>query len=296
MCFPSCVTVGTFDGVHSGHKAVIETLAEVSRERNLKPVAVTFSCHPLSIIAPSRAPGRIMDIEDEVRILAGYGIDVVVLDFDREMMRTTAREWMSRLISEYNVKAFVMGYDNTFGSDGVDMSLADYQEIGRSLGVDVISAPIVHGVSSSAIRRAIASGDIGLTNKMLGRKFYLKGKVVRGDAIGRTIGFPTANISLHENSVIPAFGVYAAGVSAGDGSKPLAAVVNVGVRPTVTTSGEIRIEVHILDWTGDIYGHSLKVEFAGRIRGEKRFNSLDELENAISADIASARALLRESC
>lgn len=254
-------------------------------------MVITFANHPLAVIDPRRAPGRIMEVADEVRILESRGVSVRVLEFDAAMMGTTAAGWISIMKEQYGADAIVMGYDNTFGCDGIGLSIAGYRRLSEEAGVDLVSVPAIAGISSSAIRKIVEAGGVDSAASMLGRPFYLKGTVIHGDAIGRTIGFPTANIHVASGMLVPAFGVYAARVSVGDDEIP--AVVNVGVRPTVTSASELRIEAHLIDWAGDLYGRTIRVDFIERIRGERKFPSLEALRQAIAADTASARKLVK---
>ena len=286
-----CVTVGTFDGVHLGHIKVIDKLLEISRERGLSPLAVTFSEHPLEVIAPGRAPGRIMPAADEKVLLERLGVEVEMLDFNREMMLTTARNWMLRLKQKYNARVLIMGYDNTFGSDGRQLSLADYMGIGSELGLEVIVVDELPGISSSAVRKAILKGDIESVTAMLGRPYRIEGTVVEGDRIGRTIGFPTANIKFSPRQLVPANGVYAANVKIGNETVWRRSVINIGVRPTINDTQEERFEVHILDYTGNLYGGKMEIEFLQKLRDERRFGSLDQLKEAISSDCLRASSL-----
>lgn len=287
----TCVTVGTFDGVHRGHQAVLQTLLSESRRRGLEPMVITFANHPLAVIDPRRAPGRIMEVADEVRILELRGVSVRVLEFDAAMMGTTAAGWISIMKEHYGADAIVMGYDNTFGCDGIGLSIAGYRRLSEEAGVDLVSVPAIAGISSSAIRKSVEAGDVEAAASMLGRPFCIKGTVIHGDALGRTIGFPTANIHVASGMLVPAFGVYAARVSVGDDEIP--AVVNVGVRPTVTSASELRIEAHLIDWVGDLYGRAIRVDFIERIRGERKFSSLEALREAIADDTASALRLVK---
>lgn len=254
-------------------------------------MVITFANHPLAVIDPRRAPGRIMEVADEVRILESRGVSVRVLEFDAAMMGTTAAGWISIMKEQYGADAIVMGYDNTFGCDGIGLSIAGYRRLSEEAGVDLVSVPAIAGISSSAIRKSVEAGDVDSAASMLGRPYYLKGTVIHGDAIGRTIGFPTANIHVASGMLVPAFGVYAARVSVGDDEIP--AVVNVGVRPTVTSASELRIEAHLIDWAGDLYGRTIRVDFIERIRGERKFPSLEALREAIADDTDSALRLVK---
>lgn len=284
---PAAAAIGTFDGVHRGHEAVIAKLRDVSDERHLTPIAVTFDRHPLDLIAPERAPKAITTIERKARLLKDAGVTPVVLPFDETMRATTALDWMRRLKRDYNVAAIVVGYDNTFGSDGVNLSIADYRRLGQSLGIDIIEAPFVPGVSSSAVRKAVGEGDVKRAAEMLGRPYRLTGTVVDGNRLGRTIGFPTANINPDPTLAIPADGVYAATAILSDGSKH-PAMVNIGRRPTVRRGEQRTIEAHVINWKGDLYGSQIGLDFTSRLRDEVRFNSIEALRAQLEKDRLAA--------
>ncbi len=284
---PAAAAIGTFDGVHRGHEAVIAKLRDVSDERHLTPIAVTFDRHPLDLIAPERAPKAITTTERKARLLKDAGVTPVVLPFDETMRATTALDWMRRLKRDYNVAAIVVGYDNTFGSDGVNLSIADYRRLGQSLGIDIIEAPFVAAVSSSAIRKAVGEGDVKRAAEMLGRPYRLTGTVVDGNRLGRTIGFPTANINPDPTLAIPADGVYAATAILSDGSKH-PAMVNIGRRPTVRRGEQRTIEAHVINWKGDLYGSQIGLDFTSRLRDEVRFNSIEALRAQLEKDRLAA--------
>ena len=283
--------IGTFDGVHLGHAEVLATLSNAASEKNLEPIAITFDRHPLELIAPARAPKAITTIPKKESLISKTGVTPTVIPFDENLRKTTAKEWMQIIRREHDVRLLVVGYDNTFGCDGVNLSIADYRNIGKELGIEVIEAPLVAGVSSSAVRKAIAAGDIAAANEMLGRHFLLPGNVVSGNKLGRTIGFPTANILTEPGLVVPGNGVYAAKVVLPDGSK-LPAMVNVGVRPTIRRGNDLTVEAHIIDWKGDLYGKNISVIFFSRLRDERQFNSIDTLRRQLEADRQAALSAL----
>lgn len=280
---PKAAAIGTFDGVHLGHDEVLSTLKRVADKNNLEPVAITFDRHPLDLIAPERAPKAITTIAKKTDLINKRGVIPVVLPFDENLRKTTAKEWMTLLNKEHNVKILVVGYDNTFGSDGINLSISDYREIGKDVGIEVIEAPLRVGVSSSAIRNAIANGDITGANDMLGRHFLLPGKVVPGNRLGRTIGFPTANLQPAPGIAIPGGGVYAAKVVLPDRSKH-PAMVNIGLRPTIKRGTQPTVEAHIIGWEGDLYDKDLSLLFYSRLRDEKQFKTIDELRHQLEAD------------
>lgn len=290
----TAVTVGTFDGLHRGHRAVLTTLnAEASRHA-LRPLVMTFSNHPLDVIAPDRAPGLLMSPEDKRRELERSGAEVVMQRFTHEMMGLTAREWMCHLRDDFHARLIVIGYDNTFGCDGRELSTDDYRALGRELGLEVVVAPIVENCSSSAIRRAVTAGDMELAGEMLGHPYTLTGTIVEGDRIGRTIGFPTANLQLSGPMppLLPPRGVYVSLATLADGRR-FGAVTNIGVRPSVASEPQLRIETHILGLDEDLYGRPLSIGLLTMLRKEQRFPSLDHLKKAISSDISRALSYLR---
>ncbi|MBD5356302.1 MAG: riboflavin biosynthesis protein RibF [Bacteroides sp.] len=288
---PKAAAIGTFDGVHLGHAEVLSTLKKVAMEKGLQPIAITFDRHPLDLIAPQRAPKAITTIAKKKDLISKKGVTPVVLPFDETLRKTTAKDWMTLLRNEHNVRVLVVGYDNTFGSDGVNMSIADYRSIGKHLGMEVIEAPLVAGVSSSAIRKAVAAGNVTDANDMLGRHFLLPGKVVTGNRLGRTIGFPTANILTQPGIVVPKRGVYAAIALLPDGSKH-PAMVNIGVRPTIRRGNEQTVEANIINWEGDLYGKDISLLFYSRIRDEQQFDSIDILRHQLEEDREAAISII----
>lgn len=285
--------IGTFDGVHLGHVAVLDRLREKADANGLDPMAITFDRHPLSLIAPERAPMAITTTEKKMDLIAKTGVTPFVIPFDEDLRSTTAREWMQMLHDRMGVRLIVVGYDNTFGSDGINYSIADYKKIGEETGIIVEDAPVVPGISSSAVRKAIAGGDIGKASEMLGRDFTLPGFVVEGNKLGRTIGFPTANVMPEAGIIVPGNGVYAATATLPDGSRRNA-VVNVGVRPTVRRGNNLTVEAHILDWKGDLYGCDIRLTFRARIRDEIKFNSIESLRQQIKKDVEEAQLFLKD--
>lgn len=272
--------IGTFDGVHLGHVAVLDCLREKAEENGLDPVAITFDRHPLSLIAPERAPMAITTIDRKKDLISKTGVKPLVIPFDENLRATTACEWMRMLHDRMDVRFIVVGYDNTFGSDGINYSIADYKIIGEETGIAVEEAPVVAGISSSAVRKAISSGNIGNAAEMLGRDFSLPGFVVEGNRLGRTIGFPTANVMPEAGIIVPGNGVYAAIATLPDGSRRNA-VVNIGVRPTVRRGNNLTVEAHVIDWKGDLYGSAIRLAFHTRIRDEIKFNSIETLRQQI---------------
>lgn len=282
------VTVGTFDGVHRGHLAVIDALRREAAARDLRPMAVTFDRHPLSVVRPDRVPPLLTTPRRRDYLLRRAGVEPVEVEFTPELSHLTAARWLERLRREWNVSLMVVGYDNTFGCDGVGLSISDIMELGREAGIEVKEAPVVPGVSSSAIRKALMTGRVDDANAMLGRGYRLEGIVVPGEAVGRALGWPTANLQPVEGMCVPASGVYAAHAVTPDGvMRP--AMVNVGVRPTLHDGRPATVEAHILDFSGDLYSKPLSLVFRKRLRDERSFPSIEALKGAIAADCDATR-------
>jgi riboflavin kinase / FMN adenylyltransferase len=288
------LTLGNFDGVHRGHQAIIARARAEAAACGGQVVALTFHPHPLAVLAPERASPMIQSLHDRLRTLREAGVDVAVAQrFTRTFSTFEPREFVERfLLPSLDLKHVVIGYNVTFGR-GRSGNAETLAALGAELGfaVDAIG-PVQAGdvaVSSSAIRRAVAAGDVVRAELLLGRPYRLRGRVVAGERRGRTLGFPTANLHVRPRVVVPADGVYAVRAH-GDGD-PVPAVVNIGVRPTF---GEARrtIEAHLLDWNGDLYGRWLELEFVARLRGEQRFDGVAALKAAIAADVAAARGVL----
>lgn len=270
---------------------VIEKLREVAREQGAVPVVYTFCNHPLTEIAPERAPKRLMDPATEVRLLQEACVEVEMLTFDARLRSMTAAQWLRALHDKHGVRTLVMGYDNTFGCDGVHYSLADYKRIAGECGVELVVADCLEGISSSVIRRYVAAGEMRKAAEALGRDYALTGVVSHGQALGRTIGFPTANVEVPAERLVPATGVYAARAVTSEGEEA-AAVVNVGTHPTVGALAVPAVEAHLLDWQGDLYGKKLTLSFVERLREEKQFADIAALKNQIHTDVSRTRELL----
>lgn len=284
--------IGTFDGVHRGHRSVLAALIEYGKENGLDPMVITFNRHPLSVIDPSRTPADLTPLWKKKKLLEEVGVTPMVLEFDTQLRSTTAYQWMKKLHDEHHVRAMVIGYDNTFGHDGVNLSLEDYKTIGQNIGIDVVTADEVKGVSSSAIRKSVLAGDMESAHKMLGRPYSITAQVVKGNRLGHTLGFPTANIRLPERVAVPKPGVYAAIVKTLENGEKHLAMVNVGYRPTVMRGDDLVMEAHIIDWSGDLYDKNITVRFIKRIRDEKKFDSIEALRKQLESDRSEALRIL----
>lgn len=281
-------TIGMFDGVHLGHQYLISKLKEHCDEA----VAVTFTNHPLWVIKGERVPRLLSTPAEKSRMLGALSVRPVLLPFDEQLRYMTAEEFIRLLAREHGIDRLVLGFNNSIGSDR--RTAADDNALCNATGVEIIRASELPGevkVNSSAIREMVAVGDVKQAATLLGRNYTLHGTVVHGKKLGRTIGFPTANIEADStDKLIPANGVYAADAITTDGHA-YRAVVNIGHRPTVDpTSAPVTIEAHLDGFTGSLYDQHLTLHFLDRLRGERRFSGLDELKAAISNDLNRARA------
>ena len=286
---------GMFDGVHAGHLSLLGQARREADRRGLSLMAVTFARHPLEEVAPERAPQLLMTAARREQMLRAVADEVVVLDFGPRLRALTMEEFMRMLRDDYGARAIFMGFNHRFGGDCVtDPAL--YREAAARLGLDVVtgSEEQVSGskVSSSVIRRLLGEGRVKDAAELLGRYYSIEGTVGQGRQIGRTIGFPTANIiPLEPRQLVPAVGVYACRVTLGDGRR-YGGMANIGTAPTVSTDGRRTIEVNIFDFSGDLYGLPIEVEFVERMRSERRFPSLEALTARLRADALEARRIL----
>lgn len=291
------VTIGTFDGVHRGHRLVLDTLKAEAAKRGLQPTAMTFDRHPLDLIAPHRSPGHLMSTQRKAEAIRKLEVEPIVLTFNDRLRKMRAYEWLDHIHRKYDVDLLVAGYDNTFGSDGVDMSLADYRAMGDAIGMEVIAAPEESGVSSSAIRKAVKAGDIELARTLLGHLPEVDGRVTSGFHVGKEIGFPTANLQIDSNRVLPAVGVYAAKAYVEDEDEGIPAMVNIGLRPTFTGTGSqsshISVEAHLIGRDEDLYGKRIRLEWIARLRDEQKFPSVEALADQLRKDREATLALTR---
>lgn len=287
-----------FDGVHLGHRHLWQEISGQCGADGSTSLAVTFSRHPLEIIAPERVPLSLCPVGQRAELLRQAGADqVLVLDFTPQLRALTAAQFLRMLASHHGITHLVTGFNNSIGSDRANTPEA-YARLESDTGVNIRTAtefrlPDGRTVSSSAIRNYIACGDLPTANLMLGRPYSLSGTVGHGKALGRTIGFPTANIlPADARQVIPAKGVYALDVLLPDGSRRRA-MANIGQRPTVERQADAptTIEVNIFDFEGNLYDRQLTLQFLQRLRSEERFDSLDTLRNRLAADRQKAMKL-----
>ena len=277
---PTVATIGFFDGVHLGHRFLIQQVKVAATQTGWQSSIITFPVHPRQVIQSEFQPQLLSSPEEKIELLASTGVDnCILLPFTRELSQLTAYEFMQLLYDKYKVRMLVIGYDHRFGHNRAE-TFEDYCRYGRELGIHIMQASAYtqeqDKVSSSAIRRALQNGDIRTGTKFLGYHYYLEGTVVDGYKVGRKIGFPTANLRVDfPNKLIPSIGVYAVYVYV-NGEKHKG-MLNIGYRPTINNGTDLSIEVHILDFQGDIYHQKMRIEFIEFLRPEEKFNSVDEL-------------------
>ena len=277
---PTVATIGFFDGVHLGHRFLIQQVKVAATQTGWQSSIITFPVHPRQVIQSEFQPQLLSSPEEKIELLASTGVDnCILLPFTRELSQLTAYEFMQLLYDKYKVRMLVIGYDHRFGHNRAE-TFEDYCRYGRELGIHIMQASAYtqeqDKVSSSAIRRALQTGDIRTATKFLGYHYYLEGTVVDGYKVGRKIGFPTANLRVDfPNKLIPSIGVYAVCVYV-NGEK-YKGMLNIGYRPTINNGTDLSIEVHILDFQGDIYHQKMRIEFIDFLRPEEKFNSVDEL-------------------
>ena len=294
----SVLTIGMYDGVHVGHRTVIAQVRERAAATGARSVVVTFDRHPMSIVRPGAEPRLLTTLDQRLELLASTGVDATaVVSFDDAQSHETAPAFVERVIvGALRAEAVIVGSDFHFGHmrQGNVTLLREMGERHGFAAEPVRLVPRADGVdepvSSTAIRRALAGGEIDTANRMLGRPHEIRGTVIDGDKRGRTIGFPTANVAVPEGMCIPADGVYAAVYRRPDGREHPCAV-NIGRRPTFYNDAQHSlIEAHLLDFAGDIYGEAAAVQFLAFLRSEKRFAGLDELKAQLVLDVEHARS------
>ena len=290
------VTLGNFDGVHLGHRELFRQLVKTARQFSCQSAVLTFKPHPLKILAPERAPLLLNTYEEKQRLIAASHIDLLVeVPFTREFAALTPEYFVDEiLIRQLHAKGLIVGYDYAFGRNR--SGNAEFLEAycaPKDVSVSILKPVSVDGIaySSTRIRTLITQGDVASVIPLLGRQYNLSGRVVPGYRRGRAMGFPTANLET-DKELLPASGVYV--VKARIKQQEFGAVVNIGHRPTFVEGGQT-IEVHLLDFTGDLYGEEMRIYFIKRLREEKKFSTMGELSDAIAADVLSARQILQSA-
>src|SRR5437773_8563456 len=291
---PLFLAIGVFDGVHLGHQAVISTSAEHARTENGTPVVVTFDPHPEKVLRPEKAPHLLTATAHKIALIRTLGVrHLLIITFNRQFAATEPEDFVQQLVQHSNpLSEICVGHEWSFGKNRRG-NLELLKKLGAKFDFNVVGiAPVtVNGelVSSTTIRRAVEAGDLAKAEAMLGREYTILGTVVRGDNLGKKIGFPTANLSAH-NEQFPPNGVYFAEAKLDGVAYP--GVVNLGYRPTVSSSKTERIlEIHLLDFDRDIYGKDLELRFIRYLRPEKKFENVDALVHQIERDVQQAREL-----
>lgn len=282
-CLPLALAIGNFDGMHLGHQALLRHLLQQASGQGKTPAVMTFEPHPREFFTPLNAPARLTTLREKLELLQDGGVEkVFVCAFNRRFAEISAQDFMHTILRQkMNANSILVGEDFRFGA-GRAGSLADF----AANGFDLIPMPRVdldgERVSSTRVRKALAGGDLRMAARLLGRSYSISGRVVHGAKRGRQLGFPTANIHMrHERPALT--GVYAVKL---DGFE---SVANLGVRPTIAGVPKLHLEVHLLDFAGDLYGQHVHVQFCHKIRDEMKFENLDSLKNQIARDIEVAR-------
>ena len=280
-------TIGFFDGVHQGHRYLLSQLKELAGKQNLKTSIITFRTHPRKALHQDFQPQLLNTFEEKIDLLSSLEIDYCyIFDFDQTLSEFSAEEFMSDILrKQLNIKSLLIGYDHKFGKNRTE-GYEQYVEYGKKCGINVFKAKELKKhdkqVSSTQIRNLLLQGKIKETKQLFTYPYAIQGKVIVGNKIGRTIGFPTANIETNNEKILPREGVYA--VYAFVNEKKTNGMAYIGKRPTITNSGEKRIEVNLFDFNQDIYNRDIKVEFIDFIREDVHFQSIDELQKQLTKD------------
>ncbi len=292
---PLFLAIGVFDGVHLGHRAVIERALGDAENAGGTAVVVTFDPHPIRLLRPEHAPRLLTSTPHKIRLIRSLGVrHLLIIPFDHAFAATPPAEFIRSLARAARpLREICVGYEWSFGKNRAG-NLALLDQLGRELGFDEVGVPAVEVdatvVSSTLIRSAVERGDLATAARLLGREYTILGTVTKGAQLGRTLGFPTANLSAH-NEQFPPNGVYAVRVA--HGSRALKGVANIGIRPTISNAtGERLIEVHLFDCHDDLYGEDLEVTFRHFLRPEQKFSGLDALRAQVESDASAARAFL----
>jgi riboflavin kinase / FMN adenylyltransferase len=292
---PIFLAIGVFDGVHRGHQAVISTSAKHAQSAKGTPVVVTFDPHPMKVLRPSEAPHLLTATQHKIKLIRNLGVQhLLIIQFDNAFAATAPEDFVRQLVMHSKpLREICVGHEWSFGK-GRRGNVALLRKLGAQFDFEVVGIPAVtlrngEPVSSTAIRHAVKGGDLANAAEMLGREYTILGTVVRGEHLGKKIGFPTANLSAHSEQ-FPPNGVYFAQATLNGTIYP--GVVNLGYRPTVSSSKSERVlEIHLLDFDHDIYGRDIEVRFVRYLRPEQKFENVDALARQIELDVQQARKL-----
>jgi riboflavin kinase/FMN adenylyltransferase len=289
---PSVATIGFFDGVHSGHRFLLRQVEDEAAACGMTTSVITFPVSPAVVMRPEASVPLLSTPFEKLERLEDAGVDTcILLPFTPQLAALTAREFMGLLQERYGVQALVIGYDHRFGHNRCE-GFDDYVRYGKEMGMEVIQAKEFgeEKVSSSAIRTLLAKGGVEQANRLLGYTYYIEGIVTEGHQVGRHIGFPTANLLPNSpDKLVPAEGVYVARATVG--GHVYKGILNIGHRPTLDNGPERSIEVHLLDFEGDIYAQPLRIEFLHYLRAERRFDTMEQLASQINKDKAEAERI-----
>ena len=295
---PSTVAIGTFDGIHVGHQAIIKAAVQDAAAHNRASIVFTFDRHPAELLAPDRAPDYLTTSEQRNRYVADLGVDgLVIAEFDRALAKLSPEDFVARiLISRLGARSIVVGANFAFGKNRAgDIGFLEAAQQRYDFSLCALDPVVIAGspASSTRVRELLRSGKIEEAEQVLGHPYWLAGKVVEGQKLGRKLGYPTANLDLDCRQVVPLDGIYAVRVRLDDG-RLIQGACSIGDRPTVAGAGR-SIETYLLDFDEDIYGRSMEVRFVQRLREEQKFESLDALIQQMEKDVQLARqALSRE--
>ncbi len=290
----ACITIGSFDGVHIGHQKILQAVIDKSKSKDIPAIAFSFHPHPAVVLKNIQKPYYLTSPEARKMLLLSSGIDhAIMLHFDREVANLDARSFLEKLKQQTGFTELVIGYDFALGKNR-EGSAERLQELGREMDYDLsvitpAQYPPGETVSSSRIRNLVSSGSIEKVPPLLGRRFSISGLVIHGDARGRTINIPTANLKVNEQQLLPLNGVYA--TNAKIAGESYLSVTNIGLKPTVSDGSLTKrtVETHILDFDNDLYGSELTIEFISYLRPEQKFHSVEALKDQINRDITTTR-------
>ena len=288
------LTIGVFDGVHAGHRYLLEKLQQGAAEKNLLSGVITFSPHPQSVLYPHNQLPWLSSLDDRVKTFQELGVKIIaVLTFTPKVAQLDAREFISLVKKHLRMRGIMVGPDFALGR-GREGNVDLLRTLGREMefSVEVIPAYTIHGevVSSTLIRRVLAQGDMKKVERLMGRYFQLGGKIITSDKRGRVLGFPTANLDIRPQQALPPNGIYAT-IAQVDG-KQFSSATNIGVRPTFG-EGAKPVETHLLDYKGDLYGKDMRLEFVQKLRDEQSFPSSEDLKAQIEKDVREVEAILK---
>ena len=291
----AAITIGSFDGVHRGHSAIVDTVVSAAREREGETVVITFDPHPRCVLTPDRCPTLLTTLVEKARLLGEAGVDVLqVLRFDLEMSRWPAAHFCDRLLATHRVRCLVVGHDFALGHNR-EGNVEFLRAYGATHGFEVRTVDaLMEGeapVSSSRIRAALVDGDVATAARLLGRPYEVNGRVERGAGVGHDLGFPTANLAVDAGSTLPGLGIYACWAKA-RGAWHMSAT-SVGTRPTFGGK-DVIVEPHLLEFDGDLYGEEVRCAFVSRLRDEETYPDAESLAQQIARDVEATRSALAE--